>query len=91
MSTDAPLATLETPAALVDLARLKHNIARMQQRLQGLGVALRPHIKTSKCAPVVAAQIAAGARGVTVSTLKEAEQCFAEGITDITYAVGIAP
>ncbi|OGB00064.1 MAG: alanine racemase [Burkholderiales bacterium RIFCSPHIGHO2_12_FULL_69_20] len=91
MSTASPLATLETPAALVDLARLQHNIAHMQQRLTALGVALRPHIKTSKCAPVVAAQIAAGARGVTVSTLKEAAQCFATGITDITYAVGIAP
>ena len=91
MSTASTLATLETPAALVDLPRLQHNIAHMQQRLTALGVALRPHIKTSKCAPVVAAQIAAGARGVTVSTLKEAAQCFAAGITDITYAVGIAP
>ena len=91
MSTASTLATLETPAALVDLPRLQHNIAHMQQRLNGLGVALRPHIKTSKCAPVVAAQMAAGARGVTVSTLKEAAQCFAAGITDITYAVGIAP
>ena len=91
MSTASTLATLETPAALVDLPRLQHNIAHMQQRLTALGVALRPHIKTSKCAPVVAAQMAAGARGVTVSTLKEAAQCFAAGITDITYAVGIAP
>lgn len=91
MTTASTLASLETPAALIDLPRLRHNIARMQQRLDTLGVALRPHIKTSKCAPVVAAQIAAGARGVTVSTLKEAAQCLAEGITDITYAVGIAP
>ena len=85
------LARLETPAALLDLPRLAHNIARMQGRLNGLGVALRPHIKTSKCAQVVAAQLAAGAHGVAVSTLKEAAQCFAAGITDITYAVGIAP
>lgn len=91
MSTASTLARLETPAALVDLQRLAHNIAHMQQRLNGLGVALRPHVKTSKCAPVVAAQIAAGAQGVTVSTLKEAASCFAEGITDISYAVGIAP
>ena len=40
---------------------------------------------------MVAAQLAAGAHGVTVSTLKEAAQCFAEGISDISYAVGIAP
>src|SRR5829696_3104738 len=29
--------------------------------------------------------------GITVSTLKEAEQFFAHGITDILYAVGITP
>ena len=81
MSIVSTLAHLETPAALVDLPRLAHNIARMQRRLSGLGVALRPHIKTSKCAQVVAAQIAAGAHGVTVSTLKEAAQCFAENLT----------
>jgi D-serine deaminase-like pyridoxal phosphate-dependent protein len=33
----------------------------------------------------------AGARGITVSTLKEAEQFFAAGIDDILYAVGIVP
>ena len=32
-----------------------------------------------------------GAGGITVSTLKEAEQFFAAGYRDILYAVGIAP
>jgi D-serine deaminase-like pyridoxal phosphate-dependent protein len=36
-------------------------------------------------------QLAAGAQGITVSTLKEAERFVAEGITDILYAVAIAP
>jgi len=70
---------------------MQRNIQRMQQRMDTLGVRLRPHIKTSKCLPVIKAQIAAGASGVTVSTLKEAEHCFAEGISDIFYAVAIAP
>jgi D-serine deaminase-like pyridoxal phosphate-dependent protein len=86
-----PLDTLDTPAAVLDVARLQHNLAHMQQRISALGVALRPHIKTSKCLAVVQHQLALGARGVTVSTLKEAQQCLAAGITDITYAVGIAP
>ncbi len=86
-----PLARLDTPAALIDTQRLQHNIDRMQQRMNALGVPLRPHVKTSKCLPVVQAQLAAGARGITVSTLKEAEQFFAAGINDIVYAVGIAP
>ena len=85
------LDTLDTPAAVLDVTRLQHNLARMQQRISALGVALRPHIKTSKCLAVVQQQLALGARGVTVSTLKEAQQCLAAGIADITYAVGIAP
>jgi D-serine deaminase-like pyridoxal phosphate-dependent protein len=85
------LTGLNTPAALVDEAQMQRNIARMQQRMNVLGVAFRPHVKTTKCLPIVQAQLDAGARGVTVSTLKEAEQFFAAGITDILYAVGIAP
>jgi D-serine deaminase-like pyridoxal phosphate-dependent protein len=84
------LASLPTPAALIDVPRMQHNIARMQQRMDALGVRFRPHVKTSKSTPVIRAQIAAGAQGITVSTLKEAEQCFADGITDILYAVGMA-
>ncbi|OPA87692.1 alanine racemase [Pseudomonas fluorescens] len=86
-----PIASLDTPAALIDIPRMQRNIQRMQQRLNDLGVRLRPHIKTSKCLPVIHAQIAAGASGVTVSTLKEAQHCFAAGIRDVFYAVAIAP
>jgi D-serine deaminase-like pyridoxal phosphate-dependent protein len=87
----ATLSTLPTPAAVIDLARMQHNIHRMQQRMDALGVRFRPHVKTSKSVPVVQAQMAAGAQGITVSTLKEAEQFFDAGITDILYAVGMAP
>jgi D-serine deaminase-like pyridoxal phosphate-dependent protein len=81
---------LNTPAALVDTACMQRNIALMQSRMNSLGVAFRPHVKTTKCLPIAKAQIEAGARGITVSTLKEAEQFFAAGITDILYAVGMA-
>jgi len=70
------LQDLNTPAALVDTARMQRNITRMQQRMNSLGVAFRPHVKTTKCIAIAQAQIAAGARG----------------ITDILYAVGmVAP
>jgi D-serine deaminase-like pyridoxal phosphate-dependent protein len=85
------LAQLDTPAALVDLERMQRNIARMQARLDSLGVRFRPHVKTSKCVQVVQAQRAAGAQGITVSTLREAEQFFTAGEADILYAVGIVP
>jgi D-serine deaminase-like pyridoxal phosphate-dependent protein len=83
------ISDLSTPAALIDIARMERNISRMQMRMNRLGVSFRPHVKTSKCVNVTQAQIKAGARGITVSTLKEAEQFFAAGITDILYAVGI--
>jgi D-serine deaminase-like pyridoxal phosphate-dependent protein len=89
--TTAELALLETPVLLLDEARMARNIDRMQRRLDSLHVAFRPHVKTSKCPEVVRRQIAAGARGITVSTLKEADQFFAMGVTDILYAVAIAP
>ena len=86
------LQDLSTPAALIDYTRMQRNIQRMQQRMNELGVSFRPHVKTAKCIEVAREQINAGANGITVSTLKEAEQFFAAGITDILYAVGmVAP
>lgn len=86
-----PLSQVDTPAALIELPRMRRNIARMQERMNALGVRFRPHAKTAKCPAVTDAQIAAGAQGITVSTLKEAAQFFAHGITDILYAVGTVP
>jgi D-serine deaminase-like pyridoxal phosphate-dependent protein len=85
------LADIPTPAALVDETRMGRNIARMQERMNALGVKLRPHVKTPKCVEVVQRQQAAGARAITVSTLKEAEEFFAAGFADILYAVCVAP
>ena len=82
---------IPTPAALIDTMRMQRNITTMQGRMNSLGVKLRPHVKTSKCVAVVQQQISAGASGITVSTLKEAEQFFAAGITNILYAVGMVP
>jgi D-serine deaminase-like pyridoxal phosphate-dependent protein len=86
-----PLSQVDTPAALIELPRMRRNIARMQERMNALGVRFRPHAKTAKCPAVTDAQIAAGAQGITVSTLKEAAEFFAHGITDILYAVGTVP
>ncbi len=87
----SPLAKISTPATVIDVARMETNIDRMQARMNALGVRFRPHVKTSKCVDVVRLQVQAGASGITVSTLKEAEQFFAAGIADIFYAVGMAP
>ncbi len=85
------LADLETPALVLDRGRLERNLERMRAQLRRLGVDLRPHVKTAKCIEVVRRALQGQAGGITVSTLKEAEQFFTQGITDILYAVGIAP
>lgn len=87
----ATLDDLETPAAVIDEPCMTRNIFRMQARMDSLGVSFRPHVKTSKCIEVARRQLAAGARGITVSTLKEAEQFHAAGLHDILYAVTLAP
>ena len=84
-------ASLDTPTALLDESRMRHNIKRMQSRITALGARLRPHVKTAKCLAVAQQQLAAGAQGITVSTLKEAEVFFAAGMRDILYAVCVAP
>jgi D-serine deaminase-like pyridoxal phosphate-dependent protein len=80
---------LTTPCLLLDRDRLERNIARMQAVADRLGVALRPHLKTAKSVEVARLSVAAGAKGLTVSTLKEAEYFAAHGFTDLFYAVSI--
>jgi D-serine deaminase-like pyridoxal phosphate-dependent protein len=82
---------ISTPALLLDKDKLLANISRMQACADRLGVRLRPHLKTLKAAKAAQALIAAGAEGITVSTLKEAGYFLEHGFTDITYAVGMVP
>jgi D-serine deaminase-like pyridoxal phosphate-dependent protein len=85
------LSRLETPALLLERAKLDRNLERMRTHVTRLGAQLRPHVKTAKSLDVVRRAVVAGVGGITVSTLKEAEQFFAAGYRDILYAVGIAP
>ncbi len=85
------LQDLSTPCLVLDQGRLETNIEAMRSRLRGMGVALRPHGKTSKSIEVMNLALAGQERKITVSTLKEAEYFLGHGITDLTYAVGIAP
>ncbi|HEX8482836.1 MAG TPA: alanine racemase [Allosphingosinicella sp.] len=85
------LTGLETPALVVDRARLVRNIERMRARLASLGVPLRPHVKTAKSIEVVRLAVEGQPGGITVSTLREAEYFLDHGVTDILYAVGIVP
>jgi D-serine deaminase-like pyridoxal phosphate-dependent protein len=71
MMTDA--VELDTPAVYVDLDALERNIARMQEESRRWGVRLRPHTKTHKIPEIARMQLAAGASGITVAKIGEAE------------------
>lgn len=64
---------VETPIGYVDLARVRANAARIAAYVDEHGLRWRPHIKTHKSVEVARIQLAAGARGLTVATLREAE------------------
>jgi len=77
---------LDTPAVVVDMARLEQNVARMAAVAGKAGVRLRPHAKTHKSAAVARLQIDAGAAGLTVAKLGEAEAFADAGFDDFFIA-----
>lgn len=85
------VADLETPCLLLDRPRMERNIARLNARLQPLGVGLRPHLKTAKSIEIARLLMKSPQGPAAVSTLKEAELLAEAGVRDILYAVGIAP
>jgi D-serine deaminase-like pyridoxal phosphate-dependent protein len=85
------LSQLETPALVLDADVLDRNVARMAARLAHLGVTPRPHVKTPKSIEVSRSTMSSPQGPITVSTLKEAEVYFSHGVTDVLYAVPIAP
>ena len=80
------LLDLPTPSLVLDLDVLERNVEGMAGRMKDLGVALRPHFKTSKSPYVAELQRRHGAIGFTVSTLAEARCLIEEGYDDLTWA-----
>ncbi|HEY4229927.1 MAG TPA: alanine racemase [Thermoanaerobaculia bacterium] len=74
---------LPTPAVLVDLDVVERNLASMQARANASGVKLRPHAKTHKAPLIGRMQIAAGASGLTLAKVSEAEVFARAGFDDI--------
>src|SRR5690349_3371645 len=64
---------LETPAAVVDVDRMANNLRVVAEYCRAHSLAWRPHTKTHKTRELGATQMAAGAVGLTVATLREAE------------------
>jgi D-serine deaminase-like pyridoxal phosphate-dependent protein len=77
---------LDTPALVVDAQKLEQNILRMAAVAESRGVALRPHVKTHKIPSLARRQTEAGAAGITVATVSEAEVMADGGLDDIFVA-----
>src|SRR6185503_369899 len=78
-----------TPAVVIDLDRVEHNIQRVQKLCDAAGVANRPHIKTHKSPVLAKIQVAAGAKGITCQKLGEAEVMVEGGLDDILISYNL--
>jgi D-serine deaminase-like pyridoxal phosphate-dependent protein len=73
----------DTPELIVDLAALLGNVERTARAADAAGVALRPHIKTHKLPEIARMQLEAGAVGIQVAKLGEAEIMVDSGVDDV--------
>ncbi|MCI0525378.1 MAG: DSD1 family PLP-dependent enzyme [Acidobacteria bacterium] len=73
-------ADLVTPALILDLDMLEANIAKLAAHAKSSKINLRPHGKTHKCVEIAQRQIKAGAIGLCVATIREAEAMSAAGV-----------
>lgn len=76
----------DTPYLAIDKNLLAKNIERMAKKTSKAGINLRPHVKTHKIPKLAKLQLAAGAVGITVATIGEAEVFAKKGIRDIFIA-----
>lgn len=84
-----PYPEIDTPSLLIDLDVMETNIAEMAEVTRAAGVHLRPHTKTHKSPEIAALQVAAGATGITVAKVGEAEVMADAGLDDILIAYPI--
>lgn len=81
----AALAALapDTPEIVIDLDVVLANIDRAAAAARAAGVLVRPHVKTHKLPQIAHLQVQAGAVGIQVAKLGEAEVMADAGIRDI--------
>jgi D-serine deaminase-like pyridoxal phosphate-dependent protein len=85
-----PKSELETPALLVDLEAMEHNLRLMSQFFQNRKSKLRPHFKNHRVLELAALQVEQGAIGITCANVWQAEKLLDFGIRNIFIANEIA-
>jgi len=77
------VASIETPALVVDLDPFERNLELMANAVRGSGLALRPHAKSHKCPDIAKRQMALGAVGICCQKVDEAAAFVEAGIRDV--------
>jgi D-serine deaminase-like pyridoxal phosphate-dependent protein len=77
---------VDTPALVIDLDAMEHNLRTMAAFFKDKPSNLRPHAKTHKSATIAQKQIALGAVGITCAKLGEAEVMAEAGVKDVLIA-----
>ena len=78
-----PVQAIDTPALVIDLDAMERNLATMAAFAQARGLRLRPHAKMHKSAAIAQLQMRAGAVGVCVQKVGEAEALADAGVPDL--------
>jgi len=79
---------LDTPSLIVDLDGFEGNVGLCLERLSRVRV--RPHLKTAKSPEVARRLLGAGAMGICVAKLSEAEVMLDAGIDDVLITTELA-
>ncbi|WP_274364985.1 alanine racemase [Paenibacillus thermotolerans] len=77
---------MDTPAIIINANKMDENIRKAAEIAKRYGVNLRPHTKTHKIPDIAKKQLEAGACGITVAKVSEAEVMAGHGIDDIFVA-----
>jgi D-serine deaminase-like pyridoxal phosphate-dependent protein len=80
---------IDTPALVVDLDILDWNLGRAADYARSHGLRLRPHTKTHKSTRIGRRQLDAGAAGLTVAKVSEAEVMLGASPSDLLIAYPI--
>jgi D-serine deaminase-like pyridoxal phosphate-dependent protein len=80
---------IDTPALVVDLDVFERNLHRVAGYARQHGLRLRPHTKTHKSIRLAQRQLQAGAIGLTVAKVSEAEVMLGAGPADLLVAFPI--
>lgn len=83
-----PVAQLDTPALVVDLAAVERNLETLHGFFRHREARVRPHVTVHRCPALAHKQLAAGGTvgGISVTTVGEAEVFADHGFSDITIA-----